>query len=642
MIADAYYRDALKKGKKSKRQCMNMGIYPYLPALDNLLTREQQSFGVNVGIHAIPTEFIVGTRTTARATAFSRDFLPLMEEETEFAEKWKSLCSFHLEEGICDAIKVYEYMNRFYVEEGNKRVSLLKLFDAVDVQAEVIRILPEKTEQPNVVSYYELLDFYKYSKINNLEFSNPGCYEQLQRYIGKNQGEIWNEKERIQFRSTFYFFKRAVKSLKGEVSGITMGDVLLTYLKIYGYKDLREKNEDEIKQSLNKIWEEVLLINEEENIELKIHPSIEPPKSRFSIITRENNLKIDKVAFVYDKNPNTSGWVYGHELGRMHLERVFGNKLATNVYEDAMDVDPNGVIEQAIKDGNQVIFTTSAKFLPICISMAVKHPEVWIFNCSLNKAHRYICTYYARMYEVKFIIGAIAGAMTKNDKIGYLCDYPIYGQIAGINAFALGVQMVNPDAKVYLEWSCIDGAENAEKRLKEKEISIISSQDMARFDEGIRGSFGLYTFEGEKKKNLAMPIWHWGVYYEKLLQSISNRTLQTEYKSSKKALNFYWGMSADVVEVLCSNHLPESVKKLVGLLKKSICDDMFEPFQGIIYTQDGKMIEGKKQQLSMSEIIQIDWLVDNIEGSIPEYQKLNEEGKATVDSAGAPSIMQEL
>ena len=67
--------------------------------------------------------------------------------------------------------------------------------------------------------------------------------------------------------------------------------------------------------------------------------------------------------------------------------------------------------------------------------------------------------------------------MAAENKVGYICDYPIYGQIAGVNAFALGVQMVNPRAKVYLEWSCIDGVETAVNRLKDKGISIISSQD---------------------------------------------------------------------------------------------------------------------------------------------------------------------
>ena len=98
-------------------------------------------------------------------------------------------------------------------------------------------------------------------------------------------------------------------------------------------------------------------------------------------------------------------------------------------------------------------------------------------------------------------------------------------------------------------------------------------------------------------------------------------------------------MSAGVVEVLYSNHLPESVKKLADLLKKSIGNDLFAPFQGVIYAQNGEQVEGTDQELSLSEIITMDWLAENIVGSIPVYDELSDEGKATVDSAGAPAAM---
>ena len=282
------------------------------------------------------------------------------------------------------------------------------------------------------------------------------------------------------------------------------------------------------------------------------------------------------------------------------------------------------------------IFTTSAKLLPASLVVAVEHPEVIIFNCSLNKPHRSICTYYARMYEVKFLIGAIAGAMADENKVGYLCDYPIYGQIAGINAFALGVQMVNPRAKVSLEWSCIDGAESAVQRLLDKGVRIISAQDLKKPAGEERSAFGLYEYKEEKRVNLAMPLWHWGVYYEKLIRSMMDKSFRTEYESSNKAINYYWGMSAGVVELICSNHLPDSVKKLVGVLQDAICGGRFKPFQGIIRTQNGECLEGTDGVLSLQQIIDIDWLLENIEGEIPEYEALSEEGKETVKSAGAP------
>lgn len=331
----------------------------------------------------------------------------------------------------------------------------------------------------------------------------------------------------------------------------------------------------------------------------------------------------------------TSGWVYGHELGRLHTQKVFDGNVITKVYDDALDKEPQMILEQAIAEGNRIIFTTSAKLLPASLVVAVEHPEVIIFNCSLNKPHRSICTYYARMYEAKFLIGVIAGVQASENKVGYLCDYPIYGQVAGINAFALGVQMVNPRAKIYLEWSCIDGVEAAINRLKEKGVRIISSQDLKKTAGEDKSAFGLYEYKGEKKINLAMPIWNWGIYYEKLIRSMINKTFQTEYESSKKAINYYWGMSAGVVELICSNHLPESVKKLVEVLQKAICNGSFKPFQGVIRKQDGEQLESIDGVLSLQQIIDIDWLMENIEGKIPEYEALSEEGKETVKNAGA-------
>lgn len=636
-MIENYYKEALKKGQKEKKNRSNDGLDPYLPALDDILSSDRVVTEINMGVMQVPTEWIVGTKTASRANAFARNFMPLLAEDSEFGVKWKSLCNSHLEEGIHDSVKAYEYKNRYYIQEGNKRVSVLKFFDAVSIMADVIRVLPEKDGSKETDIYYEMIDFYKLSKINYMELSNPGGFKELQKLMGKAPDEVWTEDECSGFKTAYYNLKKAFHELKGESLQITAGDAMLIYLKIFGFSDLASKSNEEIKKSLWKIWEEVCLLEEQETIDLKEGPEAEQKKKFIEKMFKIRSEKKEKVAFIYDKNPVTSGWVYGHELGRLHTQKVFDGNVITRAYDDAMDKDPRKVLKQAILDGNSIIFTTSAKLLPACLSVAVEHPEVKIWNCSLNKSHRYIRTYYARMYEVKFLIGAIAGAMAGNDKVGYLCDYPIYGQIAGINAFALGVQLVNPRAKVYLEWSCIDGVDPAVNRLKEKGVTIISSQDLGKpvAEEG--NSFGLYEYKDEKRVNLAMPFWHWGNYYEKLIRSMMNKTFQSEYESSRKALNYYWGMSAGVVELICSNRLPVGVKKMVNILQTSICNGSCKPFQSPIYVQGGECKEGTDGVMSLQQIIDMDWLVENIEGCIPEYEQLNEEGKATVKSAGAPN-----
>lgn len=635
-MPEQFYREALKAGQKEKRQRVSKGQYPYLPVLDDMMSKERMNSGTRLGIMQIPSEFIVGTKTGGRTTAFAANFMPLLDENTEFAAKWKMLCKAHLEEGIREPIKVYEYMNRYYVEEGNKRVSVLKFFGAVSIPAQVMRILPPKGDAPELKRYYEFLDFYKYTKINFIEFSKEGSYEKMHKLLGKKNEEAWTEEEQELFRANYYYFKKLFEEMGGNRLKCTAGDAFLVYLNIYGFDSFKDKSGDTIRQEISRIWEEIQLLQEKETIDLRLDPETERKKGFLERIFSEEP-KITKAAFIYDKTPETSGWTYGHELGRQHVEKIFGKKVQTTAYENVMDHDPEAVLRQAIGDGNDIIFTTSPRLLNASLTAAVEHKDRMILNCSLNKPHRYIRTYYARMYEVKFIIGAIAGIMAEGKDVGFICDYPIVGQIAGINAFALGVEMVNPNARVYLEWSSLQGTYVALARLRKRGIEIISAKDFASPDGSEGNSFGLFKFDQNGRTNLAMPIWHWGVYYEKLIRSILNKTMQSEYEASNKALNYYWGMSAGVVELICSGNLPDGVKKTAKLLKDSIITGLYSPFSGPFRSQNGEIIDPEGEGIRLDQIITMDWLASNVVGEIPKFEQLNEAARATVESAGIPT-----
>ena len=149
-----YYKEAQRRAQREFRACTSRGEYPYLPVLDDFLSREQINQGSDLGLCQIPLEFVVGTCTGVRTNAFARNFMPLLEADSEFAHKWQALCQAHLAEGIRDPVKVYEYMNRYYVLEGNKRVSVMKFFEGDEITARVIRVFPEQNESPEAQLYY--------------------------------------------------------------------------------------------------------------------------------------------------------------------------------------------------------------------------------------------------------------------------------------------------------------------------------------------------------------------------------------------------------------------------------------------------------------------------------------------------------
>ena len=401
-----YYK-AMRAGKREGE---------ILPNLDDIL-KEKNIVAVRevpLGLVQIPSELIVGTKTAGRSSAFSKGFKPLLKENTEFAYKWMALYKAHLNEGIREPIKAYEFMNKFYVEEGNKRVSVLKFFDAVSIPGNVTRIVPPRTEEKGNKIYYEFMDFYALSRINYIWFTQLGSFAKLQRLVGKRPDEAWSDDDRLDFASAYNRFRAEYKANGGDKIPITTGDAFLYFIGLYDYRSLDDMTAVELKEQLAKSWDEFKLLTTDESVELQMDPTAESEvkKNFFARLIPTSTPKL-LVAFIHEKNAEISGWTYAHELGRMHLQQTFEDQISTTCYDNATEENADDLIAKAIADGNNLIFTTSPPLLKASLKAAIEHPEVKILNCSLNTSHRYIRTYYARMYEAKFLMGAIAGAMSK-------------------------------------------------------------------------------------------------------------------------------------------------------------------------------------------------------------------------------------
>ena len=226
------------------------------------------------------------------------------------------------------------------------------------------------------------------------------------------------------------------------------------------------------------------------------------------------------------------------------------------------------------------------------------------------------------MHKTKFLMGAIAGAMAENNIITYIADYPLYGTIADINAFALGAKMINPRAKVHLDWRCIKD-NDVLKNIEKTQSSCVSSRDMVFPNEDTR-YFGLYYMDNGQLRNLAMPLMHWGKFYEKLILAIMDGTWAYDNSSTSRAINYWWGMSAGVIDVICSRNLPIGTKRLIDLLKATMIDGDFNPFTGVLYSQNGMVQSDPDYSLTPEEIVNMDWLAENIIGHIPTKDELLE------------------
>jgi basic membrane lipoprotein Med (substrate-binding protein (PBP1-ABC) superfamily) len=241
--------------------------------------------------------------------------------------------------------------------------------------------------------------------------------------------------------------------------------------------------------------------------------------------------------------------------------------------------------------------------------------------------HPDIRTYYGRIHEAKFLVGAIAGALADDNRIGYVATYPTYGMVAGINAFAMGAKMVNPRAKVYLEWTAVKNRD-IDKVFADLGVDVISNLDM-RAPEQNSPKFGLYRMENGAPHNYAMPFWQWGQFYTRIVSSIFDGTWKDE-NNAYRAINYWWGMAAGVVDVVCSHSLPADTMRLVTLLRQAITQQEYEPFSGVLRGQNGVLYGRENTRMTPEEIITMDWLADNVVGHIPTFDELIEEAKPLV------------
>ncbi|MBR1820347.1 MAG: BMP family ABC transporter substrate-binding protein [Clostridia bacterium] len=638
MMGEEAYARARKQGLKEYHNRMQRRQSPFLPVLEEMEEQLNALSHVPLGLVQIPLKKVVGTASKGRTNAFAANFMPILDPGSEFSVKWSLLYEGIVAQGLNQPVKVLEYLNQYYLIEGNKRVSVMKFLDSISIEAEVTRVLPKRSDAPENVLYYELLPFYADTGINYLWFSKPGSVAKLYELTGRTPGEKWSSEERSDFNAAFMRFRAEYKAREAGSDAkklpVTTGDAFLIYLEACGYADAPKKFEQQLRGEVKALWGEFEKDKEAENVALIMKPD-ELKQGGGLLNTLFGPSKV-KVAFMYTREPSQSGWTYWHDLGRINMENDMGERVKTTVCVCETPDSYEAEIERLIAEGNNLIFTTSPLMLSASMKASVKHPDAKLLNCSLLASWQRVRSYYVRLYEVKFLIGMIAGALTENDKVGYIGDYPIAGVAANINAFALGARMVNPRVKVILEWSTRKDF-NPENPFGDPSVEIISSRDVgAPSHHAVE--YGLYAQRGDTKQSIAIPVLDWSRIYESLARSVLNGSWKDVGAGQPKAVNYWWGLSSDAVDIVMSQRMDIGLKRLVELVKEHIREGVFWPFESIIRDQAGEIRCPVDGRLTPADVIAMDWLVDNVVGGFPAIDDLKDETRALVELQGIKEI----
>ena len=613
------YRLALKRGQKYYKECLSDGVYPYPQVLAEIFDEAMSAARVSLGVIEIPTARIVGTLAAGRRASFAGNFMPLLPPESEFGMKWVSLCQHHLEEGISDPISCYEYMGRFYVQEGHKRVSVLRSYDALTVQANVTRLMPAWSEEPAVAAYFEFLDFYRVAGFYQLLYRRPGCYKRILDALGFDHDHVWTAQERSEFLALYWKLREVCgESILSSSPEHSLSMVMLTVLEVYPYRQLVEDSAAELRRHVEAILPDLRLTADPDIAAVSEDPEI-PEKGIVGRLIDNITHPTLHVAFVHAAPPENSNWTRGHELGRTQLEQALGDQISVRSYV-AGPGQADEVMERAVtEDGAQLLIATAPTLLGSARTTAALHPGLMVLVCALSVPYAGVRTYYSRIHEAKFISGAIAGAMCGGKPIGYVARYPILGVPAAINAFALGARMTAPEAQILLEWSCLPG--DPTEKLRQAGCSVISGHPTAQGQVGPMGRQTSLLLPDGAFRPLIDDLWDWGKLYEQIVRGVLGGAWDT-VATSGGAVSYWWGMRSGVIDVKCAPDLPEGVTQLSEILRSGLIAGTLQPFLCPMQDQAGRQRSDGSRWLDAEEIMHMNWLCSNISGRIPRLEEL--------------------
>lgn len=629
--------DSYQQARKLAFSCVSdrklQGLDPYLPVLDHYMKNMTILKRRDLGVKEIMTDRIAGTCHEGRTESFAANFMPLLDSNSEFAAKWMSLYKSALDEGLRDPIQVYELYGRYFVEEGNKRVSVTMFLNNPLISARVIELIADPVTMPEGKLYESFLQFYDRTGITSILMSRSRNYRKLLKLILPDPDADLTSDMREELLSDFYMFSTALHKLVPGKIRATDGDAFLIFLETYGIRYGQVVPDSVIDKELKSILPAILEYPNEKKAALLTDTEVSGHKTLLSLLNRPI-----KAALIEDGDPQTSSWSNVHYKAFKQMARNMGGRVEIEIYTDENTPEKvEEAFQKAIAWGAEVIFTSHPLMLQMTNQFAAKYPKIKFLNCSLNPEATTVRSYYTRGYEIQFLQGLAAGAMTTTGRIGYIADYPIYGAVADINAFAIGVSMTRPAARVYLDWSTTETPTNTEFPV-DIDLIYISGQD---FDTRIRKGkrFGLFDVQAGKFSNLSLTHQKWSVFYTKILSSILNRTYKAdEATANGGSINYWLGLSNGLLDVSFSDELPFETRRMIEQIRSDIADHRFFIFDAIhVKKADEEIIA----PITMEEVATMNWLVPNVIGKIPSNDKMIPSAEKLVKMHGLDSAEEE-
>ncbi len=329
-----------------------------------------------------------------------------------------------------------------------------------------------------------------------------------------------------------------------------------------------------------------------------------------------------KVGFVYVGPVGDHGWTYQHNQGRLALEAALGDQVETTFVENVAEgPDAERVIRQLAASGHGLIFTTSFGFMNPTVKVAKRFPDVTFGHATGYKRGDNVSTYSARFYEGRYILGQIAGKMSKTGIVGYVASFPIPEVVRGINAFMLGMQSVRDDAVLKVVWvnSWFDpGKESdAAKAMIDQGADILTQHTDSPAPLQVAEQRGIFAFgQGSDmvsfapNAQLTAIVDDWSGYYIAQTKAV----IAGNWTSS----DTWGGLDSGMVDMAEYANMPDDVAAMAKATEEAIRSGALHPFAGPLTNQAGEQVIGEGETLDDGTLAGMNWYVQGVDDELPQ------------------------
>ena len=342
--------------------------------------------------------------------------------------------------------------------------------------------------------------------------------------------------------------------------------------------------------------------------------------------SRQNDISKDdmKVGVLYISDPSEgSGYSYTHDLGIQGMQENLGlssDQIERKIVDDSDAAATEKAIKECIDDGCRIIFTTSWGYMETTSEMAEQYPDVYFSHGTgyLSNGKNFN-NYFGRIYQARYLSGIVAGMNTKSNKIGYVAaqDSSNSEVTGGIDAFAIGVESVNPDAKIYVvvtnSWYDPDKEKAASEQLLDMGCDVMAQHCDTAYPQTLAQDHGVYGigYNSDMSKEtpdscLTSVIWNWSAYYTSAVKSVMNGTWDGS--------NYYGGMAEGLVGITnLASFAADGTQEKVDNATAAILSGENNVFDGVLETNTGDTIGSEGSTLDDATITGgINWYYRNV------------------------------